>query len=1203
MWRLALALILAAPGPVFAQVVAPIRVRLVAPPSPVAVSLGAAGASTPQLTTPTPGLPATSASVPSLAPTATPFRAPVAALTAQPVAKTALEGLKTELETPKPDGSDPSGSRAYAGLSFEVKLGIPAPKSAGFLASVESTFHPLAKADASARPDAADGDVKPAPPNRKYTDGGGANYGHRLITFLGETFRSLLFRPNVPVEKEIIRALDATRKGDTVSIAIYEFKQSKVLDALRKARAREVDVRILLDYGNVFPPAKKSGDDYTPTRSKEIWALAREGFDIKVVRGLGLYGIMHNKIAVIERGQAEAMVIFGSYNWSWTAENDHYENANFTLNKKRVDFLKATWNWLDSLSQPVVYNRTNGTIWLKNPDHQWPKTVPAPPQYPGLDVEFSGIMLPAVVASPAPLGSPSIETRIVEAIDASHETIEMSIFTLRSTLIAEALARAAARRVQVRVIIDKSQASNDIIRIYAEYLAFNKIPVRLLSGPDPTAEFQLAQKDHHKFSRFDGKLIETGSPNYTKNAAVNNFENGHFINDLEEKENIAGYGKIFEHMWRRAEPFAAPAAAPILPTDAELVRELGETPQNNELRLVSAIDASHRTISISVLALRSTLIAEALARATARRVQVRVIIDEGQYNKEFIQTYADWLAYHKIAVHTIAEYEMAPGSQNIERFAIFDDNLTETQLASYTKFGLMAGHGLFVPGREAAQRANDIFEHLWQRSQPVAAPAAAPAIATNAELIADITGTAEASEETPGPLPTWPRPKARQISYNGNTYPAVVMRPDFPIEPLVVKMLRAARKNVSLALYEFDLESVMEALRWLKANKPEVKINIIIDRSHVYTAGKDSTGGPRKPSRQIVALITEGFNPLILKGKKGGIMHSKYLIVDAPETAPSEHPSREKDTGIVFRGSYNLTRTGEHNHYENVVISTEKERVLNYLGDFQYKQDLAEPVDRDKLDEILARTTVPSRAHGDADFEGFDEPHFSALSAEETSAEEYVEKNPPPSNPETPFDLNREKFQREYFSPGGGILDAWIRAINAAEKTIEIAMFGFYSRALADAVVKAFVEKRWINPDFRLRLALDAGQSSLAKFDKTNENPNGIPVNLWFKKRGVDVVISNGPHPGRDNMFEKLHSKYMIVDGKFVITGSWNASETAENFSFENATILMDPLDVAMFVWDFERIRLRGWVPGERKPKPSPVTDAITNLAAALASH
>lgn len=1184
---LALALALSAPSGAAAPVFRSARAPKIAPAT---VATRPAGLP-PALTPPTPGLGArqTSATLEAAAPP-----------------RTALLNLKTELLTPPPDPANSAGVRDHAARSFEAKLGLQTPEAATLAAA---TADPPPSLD--------------PPTLGKDIDGGGPNYGHRLIKFLGETYRSLLFRPNVPVEQEIIRLLDSTRKGDAVFLALYEFKQTKTLDALRKARARGVDIRILLDYENVFPPAERTDGGYTPTRSAEIWALAREGFNIKALRGRGIYGIMHNKIAVVERGQAESLGVYGSYNWSWTAEDDHYENANFSVNKKRVDFLKQVWSWMDSLSQPVVYNRTNGTIWLQNPDHQWPLDVPPPPQYTDLDVSFNDVLLPSVVASPAPAGLPNVETRLVEAIDASRKKIEVSIFTLRSTLIAEALARAQARGVDVEVIMDKSQASGGQIRLYADYLAFQGVCVRLLSGPDPTDPFQLAQKTHHKFARFDGKLVETGSANYTKNAAVNNFENAHFLGEDEAREDIRGYGQVFAHMWARAEPLAAPTEPPVLPTDAELLSELGRTPQNSEPRLVEAVDAAQKNISISVLALRSTLIAKALSRAKARGVGVRIIIDQEHADTELVAVYADWLAYHKIAVRTLDKYEsdgLTPPSDAsaLERFAVFDDKTLATGLPSYTKSGLMPNYGDFTTDAETARRYGKLFDQLWRRALPVARPGSAPAIPSNEELLQEAIDAPDTAEATPGKLPAWPRPQARTVSFRGKSYPAVVTRPDTPVEPLIVELIRSARKSVRLSLYEFNQESVLEALRWLRDSRPSVKIEILIDRSHVYTTGTDHTGNLRKPSPQIVALVKEGFNPMIPK-IGSGIQHSKYLLVDAPETGLRAGLQRLLRTfasnidllrqevespGIVLRGSYNFTDASENNHYENVVISTEKERMLNYLGNFRHNQSIASPVDPDKLEEVLSRTAPDASHESMAPPLAGDTLHPSSLRTSLLAPTPILA----PNGPEMPFDLNGEKFQREYFSPGGKILDAWLRAIGAARTSIQIAMFGFYSRQAADALLAALAKneqllealagKRKTNPDFVLRLALDAGQSTLAKFDKTPNNPKGTPVNIWFRDRGVDVRISAGPHSNRDQMLEKLHSKYIIVDEKFVMTGSFNLSPPGDVHNSENATVIMDPLDVAVFLWDFERIYLNAWVPGRHtaelpKSPPPPLDEKL----------
>ena len=139
-------------------------------------------------------------------------------------------------------------------------------------------------------------------------------------------------------------------------------------------------------------------------------------------------------------------------------------------------------------------------------------------------------------------------------------------------------------------------------------------------------------------------------------------------------------------------------------------------------------------------------------------------------------------------------------------------------------------------------------------------------------------------------------------------------------------------------------------------------------------------------------------------------------------------------------------------------------------------------------------------------------------------------------------------------------------------------MFSFYSRDLADALVAKAAEFKKEGKEGMVRVVLDAGQSSLAKFD-------GVSVQHWFAERGVEVRIKAGPNDTGDPMFEKQHNKFLLLDGKLLMTGSWNASDTAENNSFENTNLTMEPADVAGYV-EYFTVRLfdTGWVPRSFAP-------------------
>ncbi len=874
-----------------------------------------------------------------------------------------------------------------------------APAAARALASpTPAASRPEASEAAAAGAGRAfDGSGPAAPPA---DDGGGADYPHRTVRFGGRDFRAVYFRPNAPVEAELARAIDAAKS--TVRLALYEFKETAVLDALRRARARGVDVRIILDESNAFPQAHP-GDDYQPKRSREIWALLREDFSVKVLRGLGRYGINHNKIAVIDEEEPESLATFGSYNWSWTAENSHYENIQFATDRARVRALAGYWRWLDAAAKPATYSS-------KASDYSWPASSASAPAQ-AETVEFNGVRLPAVVFSPSRIPGQTIEDRLAQAIGSAKSTVDVSIFALRSTKIAQALADALKRGANVRLIMDAGQAQTEVFGVYARWLARlelsraptdGHIQVRTLSGPDPNSSFPLAQKDHHKFTILDGRLVETGSANYTKYAAEANYENAHFLDDPAD---AASYRFAFEHLWARAAPLAAPSEAVALPTDAELQAEIDE---------------------------------------------------------------------------------------------------------------------------------------------PAPPPAPPPATGAPADM-----------------------PKARRVDFHGQTFPSFAFRPYTPVEPLVVQAIRAARKTLRLALYEFTLDSVMDELRAAKARG--VKIEIVVDQAHVYTRGQDHTGRARMPSAQIQALINEDFDVLTLKGEKSGIQHNKFVLADA------------ESGGMVMFGSYNLARTAEDDHYENVKFSDDQRRVAHYLAYFRYLRALASPIDPDKLEQTLSRSDEAAAAElasPEAAEAGVEPEDLAALAARkrEPDADGRVSKfPPPPEDKATAIALNGAKFRLGYFSPQGGIRDAWIRAIGAAEKSVEIAMFSFYSREIADALVE--LRKTAAGKGVAVRLVLDAGQAALAKFD-------GVPVGRWFAERGFEVRLNSGPNPHGDPMFEKQHSKFILVDGKFLMTGSFNASDNADQNSFENENVVVDPVDIAGYAWFFEQLWTLGWDPAKRRDAP-----------------
>lgn len=855
-------------------------------------------------------------------------------------AAAALPGIgRLAAKAEGPDaGASADAQRAQADKAFDVKLGVGTQdfdaEDADPIAFEPWATVPGWQGDGGSGGKGGGRKKKPASeeplPDPKYKA--------RDISFNGTVLPSVAMRPDRPVEPLLVQAIDAAQR--TIRIAAYEFKSREVLKALRRARERGVDVKIVLENEYVFP-RKRPDSKYRPHRSLEIQSLLNEGFDVTVTRGAWRYGIQHNKFMVLDGKIAE----FGSYNYSWTAEGHHFENANFTDAKRHVKGLEAYWEYLRSLSVPFEEARTK----------DWPTELPTPPQDTELSVEHNGTRLPAFFFNP----NPASEDWVVKAIDSASETVDLSAFTFRSTKIAEALLRAKKRGVKVRVLIDKSQHDSDAVTVYRDWLAYHKIKVRILAGPDPDGP-EWAQKNHNKLMVIDGRLVQTGSMNYTKNAVMFNFENGHFTTDATD---AAAFQAFFNDLWKnRNGRFAqAPGSEPRLPTDEQLVSELQVEP------------------------------------------------------------------------------EPAP------------------------------------------------------------------------------------------PPPVWPDlPSAGELKFNGEVFPRMAARPQQPIQALLKQAIQASQKTIQLALYEFTLPELLDALR--DAKKRGVKVTVLMDFSHVYPKGLDHSGKPRQRSPQIQALMDDGFDIRVVKGLRStGTMHNKFGIFDG---------------SFFAAGSYNWANTAEHNHFENVFFDDDAKRIAYYQRYYEYMLDLAVPA-----------------AEGD------------------TTDWKKRKPGPAPVDEDLALELNGQRFPRSAGSPGGQVEQILIRAIQAAKVSVDIAMFSFYSKPIAEALLAA--KGRGV----KVRLALDEGQAKLMKLDE------------WFAYHELDVRIVPGPNDDGNVMFEKQHNKFMVVDGKLLETGSFNYTPNAENNNFDNANFFANDPIVAAFQAFFEVMFDWGWEPRKPTKPPMATTDYFEKLA------
>lgn len=123
---------------------------------------------------------------------------------------------------------------------------------------------------------------------------------------------------------------------------------------------------------------------------------------------------------------------------------------------------------------------------------------------------------------------------LIQIFDRANETIDVAVYSFTHSDIAEALVRAKGRGVRVRVILESEQLTS-----YSQYGKLKSAGVEVVIDRN---EYLM----HNKFAVIDGKVVVTGSFNYTVAADRRNDENLIMIFD----EGVAGkYEAEFEEMW------------------------------------------------------------------------------------------------------------------------------------------------------------------------------------------------------------------------------------------------------------------------------------------------------------------------------------------------------------------------------------------------------------------------------------------------------------------------------------------------------------------------------------------------------------------------------------------------------------------------------------------------------------------------------
>jgi phosphatidylserine/phosphatidylglycerophosphate/cardiolipin synthase-like enzyme len=118
-----------------------------------------------------------------------------------------------------------------------------------------------------------------------------------------------------------------------------------------------------------------------------------------------------------------------------------------------------------------------------------------------------------------------------------------------------------------------------------------------------------------------------------------------------------------------------------------------------------------------------------------------------------------------------------------------------------------------------------------------------------------------------------------------------------------------------------------------------------------------------------------------------------------------------------------------------------------------------------------------------------------------------------------------------HFSPKEGCTDAVVREIKQARHEVLVQAYSFTSKPIAQALIEA--KARGVHVEILL--------------DRSNEQETYTEL---------PHLISEGLHPFIDAQHAIAHNKIMIIDGRTLLTGSFNFTHQAESENAENLLVI-----------------------------------------------
>jgi phosphatidylserine/phosphatidylglycerophosphate/cardiolipin synthase-like enzyme len=384
---------------------------------------------------------------------------------------------------------------------------------------------------------------------------------------------TVIFSPQLYEQSHLVRVREAIDQATvSIDIAMYSFRDSAIQDALTRAVARGVAVRM------VFETASQDRSDPEGTTSARLETI---GVNVRWINK-----VMHHKFVIIDGPQSSidqartALLITGSANWSGSAATRYDENTVVIRgNAEALLRFQQEFNHLWANSRDLAFNTSLPYVTTMAIADE------AILDDPAIDTVFTSANFRITQSTQyGPTfsvisGSNEISDRLVELIEGAQQSIHVASGHLRSRPVTEALlaAHAAHPELDIRIYLDnqeyisssahadqveeletciteagtstsRQQACMDSGFLFSYQVHQAGIPLRY-KFYCYRWDASYAPQMHHKYMVIDGRILASGSYNLSDNAEHNTMENMVIYDGSAFPELVAAFEANFEGMW------------------------------------------------------------------------------------------------------------------------------------------------------------------------------------------------------------------------------------------------------------------------------------------------------------------------------------------------------------------------------------------------------------------------------------------------------------------------------------------------------------------------------------------------------------------------------------------------------------------------------------------------------------------------------